>query len=288
VGQPSLQADTGSAVRPPSEVVLPTAYAALLVVEALALAWLYATREVRAGGPLGHIVGWIGTGSMVAMHVYSLRRRVRALASWGRLSTWLHVHIFLGLQGALLVTFHSMSLVTLRNLSGATIAVTLIVVASGAIGRWIYAMLPKGAAGERLTARAIEDELAALTRSLTGKLPASVEAVLASSSPPAITPRSSLFEILRADAAARRGRKRVLAALKAERAACAALGSELAMVKELVARRASLVGRLALLQGAERLFRRWHLFHKPLTLILLGLVVLHVVGHYIYAGEMTG
>jgi hypothetical protein len=283
-----MRADTASAMRPPSEVVLPTAYAAILVVEALGLAWLYATREVRAGGPLGHLIGWIGTGSMIAMHVYSLRRRVRALASWGRLSTWLHVHIFLGLQGALLVTFHSMSLVTLRNLSGATIACTLVVVASGAVGRWIYSMLPKGAAGERLTARAIEEELAALTASLTGKLPASVEAVLATSAPPAITPRSSLVEILRADAAARRGRKRVVAALNAERAACAALGPELAAVRALVARRASLVGRLALLQAAERLFRRWHLFHKPLTLILLGLVALHVIGHYVYAGELTG
>jgi hypothetical protein len=279
---------SANATRPPVEVVLPTAYALILVVKATALAYLYATREVRAGGPIGHLIGWIGTGSMVAMHVYSLRRRIRALSGWGSLATWLHVHIFLGLQGALLVTFHSMSLVTLRNLSGATIVVTLVVVASGVFGRWVYAMLPKGAAGERLTVRAIEEELETVTASLVGKIPASVEAVLAEAAPPAITPRSSLFEIIRADAAARRGRRRVLSALKRERAACAALGAELDAVRALVERRASLVGRLALLQGAERLFRRWHLFHKPLTLILLGLVALHVVGHYIYAGEMTG
>ena len=44
----------------------------------------------------------------------------------------------------------------------------------------------------------------------------------------------------------------------------------------------------AVLTAAERLFRNWHLFHKPLTFVLLGAVVLHVVAHYIYAAGMSG
>src|SRR5262245_43480207 len=102
------------------EVVLPAVYYVILVGEWLALAALYGRRDFSAHDPVGYAIGWAGTLSMCAMHVYSVRKRVRAFAHWGRLRTWLHVHIFLGLQGALLVTFHSIHLQTLANISGVT------------------------------------------------------------------------------------------------------------------------------------------------------------------------
>jgi hypothetical protein len=43
-----------------------------------------------------------------------------------------------------------------------------------------------------------------------------------------------------------------------------------------------------MLTAADRMFRNWHLLHKPLTFILLGSVVLHVVAHYIYAAQFSG
>ncbi len=50
-------------------------------------------------------------------------------------------------------------------------------------------------------------------------------------------------------------------------------------------RRATLARRLAMLTGAERLFRNWTVLHKPLTYLLGGAVVLHVIAHYIYAAQ---
>ena len=47
---------------------------------------------------------------MVMMHVYSLRKRVKALRDLGSLRHWLQFHIFMGLQGALLVTYHCLHL----------------------------------------------------------------------------------------------------------------------------------------------------------------------------------
>jgi len=148
--------------RPPVEVVLPIAYYAVLLAELAGLIGLSRTRGFSAGDALGHGIGWAGTASMVLMHVYSLRRRVRALSSWGPIRAWLHVHIFLGLQGALLVTFHSLHLHSFVNLSGLTFGMTLLVVASGLFGRYLFSLLPKGVSGDRLSKQQIEAEIEAL------------------------------------------------------------------------------------------------------------------------------
>lgn len=274
-------------VKPPMEVVLPAAYYVLLVAEAAALGWLYVTHSVMAGDRIGHAIGWIGTGSMVAMHVYSIRRRVRALSGWGKLSSWLHLHIFLGLQGALLVCFHSAHLQTLGNISGATIACTLVVVASGMFGRYLFSFIPKGMSGERLTAREIEGEIAELQPLIARSAQPALEAAVAESSAAVpITGKLGFAQLVKEDLRARRALKHLDRALAG--AVRAPGSSDLETYAQAVRRRAMLARRLAVLTAAERMFRNWHLLHKPLTFILLGAVVLHVVAHYIYASQFSG
>lgn len=277
----------GARPKPRREVVLPVAYYVVLAAEAGVLAWLYLTREVEAGGPLGHAIGWAGTGSMVAMHVYSIRRRVRALSRWGRLATWLHVHIFLGLQGAMLVGFHSLHLKTLANLSGVTIALTLVVVLSGMFGRYLYSLLPRGLSGERLGAREIDEELAELNalfaRSAQPDLEAAVKEIGAAQP---ITGKLGFFALVGEDRRARRALAHLERALK--KVVRRKGSSDLEDFVALARRRALLARRLATLTAAERLFRNWHVAHKPLTFVLLGAVVLHVVAHYVYAAQFSG
>src|SRR5205823_145201 len=159
------------------------------------------------------------TGSMVLMHVYSIRKRVRALAQFGRLSAWLKLHIFLGLQGALLVCFHSAHLKTVGNIAGATIAVTLVVVASGIFGRYLYSQIPKGLTGERLGAREIEAELAELAPIVAeGRAahPALEAAVAAQADARPITGRMNFGELVREDARTRRALRSLERALRTE------------------------------------------------------------------------
>ena len=275
--------------RPPLEVVLPTFYYVVLITEGALLAYFWATHDIAAGDSIGRAIGWTGTGSMVVMHVYSIRKRVRALASWGRLSTWLHVHIFLGLQGALLVCFHSAHLTTVGNIAGVTIACTLVVVASGMFGRYLFSFLPRSATGQRLSARDIEGELAALEpriTTLSAAHPSMAAAVAEAAQAQPITGRMSFRQLVGEDLRARRALRHLERALRAaalqERAS-----ADLASFAALLRRRALLARRLAMLTGAERAFRNWHLFHKPLTFVLLGAVVLHVTAHYIYAARFA-
>jgi hypothetical protein len=286
------QAETSRVVlerRASAEPVLPGFAYVLLLVEAAFLTWLYATHEVRPGDLVGHAIGWGGTGSMAAMHVYSVRKRIRALAGLGRLRSWLQLHIFLGLQGAMMVTFHSLHLTTLVNISGATLALTLIVAASGAFGRYLYSWLPKSLSGERLDARGIEAELVRLQPTIAagaGAHPELAKAAAAVESRAPLDGRLGLGGLIAEDRRTRRALAGLNRAIGAVRRGSP--GPELLDYIAALQRRAVLTRRLAGLTAAERMFRSWHVFHKPLTVVLLGSVVLHIVAHYVYAARFSG
>ena len=268
-------------VKPPSEVVLPAPLYGVLLLELIALVVVYRDREIPASSTIGHAIGWVGTGSMLIMHVYSLRRRVRAFSHWGKLRSWLHFHIFCGLQGAMLVTFHSIHLKTISNIAGITIVLTLIVVASGIFGRYLFSLIPKNLNGERLGARDIERELAEMTRVFKRSAQPSIEAAVAEiEKAQPIDQKASLAELVREDLRARRAFRHLNAAIRQARRS--APSSELEEFCALMQRRALLARRLAMLTGAERLFRNWTILHKPLTYLLAGAVLLHIVAHYIY------
>ena len=157
------QAAQVGTVAPPREAVLPVWGYALLLAEVGGLVWLHHAHPEESGGDrYGYILGWAGLASMVLMHVYSLRRRLRSMQGMGPIKSWLRFHIFLGLQGAILVTYHSLHLHDVKTVQGANIICVAIVVASGIFGRYVYSLLPKSISGDRLSARQIEAELAEL------------------------------------------------------------------------------------------------------------------------------
>jgi hypothetical protein len=285
------------AIVPPPEVVLPAPYYALLVLELGGLIAVHTLRPEESGSqPISFALGWAGTASMLVMHVYSLRKRVKALWHLGKLRYWLHFHIFMGLQGALLVVYHSLHLRTPATIQGANILMIGIVVLSGVFGRYVYAFIPKSLAGERLTARQVEDELASLNRDLEAEPPtAELGKAIADSNAAvklAAGARHSLGELISEDLRARRA----LADL--ERARRAARGrrvdSTLEQIERLdrfyaaARRRVLLSRRLITFDAADRLFRGWHILHKPLTYLLAAATILHVMAHYMYASGMSG
>ena len=100
------------------------------------------TREIPAAGELfGHTIGIVGFILMLMTEVlYSLRKRSRS-AAFGRMSTWLQLHIFTGLVGPFMVLLHTSW--KFNGLAGATTLLTVIIVFSGFIGRYIYTRIPR-------------------------------------------------------------------------------------------------------------------------------------------------
>lgn len=100
------------------------------------------TREIPAASELfGHTLGIIGFILMLLTEtMYSLRKRIRS-ASFGRMSTWLKFHIYMGLVGPFMVLLHSSW--KFNGLAGATTLLTAIIVFSGFIGRYIFTRIPR-------------------------------------------------------------------------------------------------------------------------------------------------
>lgn len=100
------------------------------------------TREIPAARELfGHTLGILGFILMLLTEIlYSLRKRSRS-AAWGRMSSWLQFHIFTGLVGPFMVLLHTSW--KFNGLAGATTLLTVIIVVSGFIGRYIYTRIPR-------------------------------------------------------------------------------------------------------------------------------------------------
>ncbi len=103
---------------------------------------VFYTREIPAAGELfGHGIGILGFTLMLMTEIlYSIRKRVRG-AGWGRMAIWLQFHIFTGLVGPYMVLLHTSW--KFNGLAGVVTLLTIIIVFSGIIGRYIYTRIPR-------------------------------------------------------------------------------------------------------------------------------------------------
>ncbi|GAB4543788.1 MAG: hypothetical protein Fur002_16360 [Anaerolineales bacterium] len=118
------------------------AFFAGVLITAMYGAVLFFTRAVPAAGELfGHSLGIVGFILMLMTEIlYSLRKRARG-SGWGRMAFWLQFHIFTGLVGPYMVLLHTSW--KFNGLAGAVTLLTLIIVFSGVIGRYIFTRIPR-------------------------------------------------------------------------------------------------------------------------------------------------
>jgi hypothetical protein len=135
---------------------------ACLLIATIYGAVLYFTRQIpAAGGFYGHLLGVLGFILMLMTEtLYSLRKRTR-LARWGRMADWLQFHIFTGIVGPFMVLLHTSW--KFNGLAGVTLLLTVIIVISGFVGRYIYTRIPRTADGIEDAGRVEQMQAAALT-----------------------------------------------------------------------------------------------------------------------------
>lgn len=115
---------------------------AMIIIAALYAAVVAWTKEIPPASELfGHSIGILGFILMLITEtLYSLRKRSRSV-KWGRMSTWLQFHIFTGLVGPFMVLLHTSW--KFNGLAGVTTLLTVIIVVSGFIGRYIFTRIPR-------------------------------------------------------------------------------------------------------------------------------------------------
>lgn len=118
--------------------------AAIVAVTALyALAYQQRGAMPAASSLVGHGIGVLGFLLMLSAEtLYSWRKRSTG-AHLGRTVSWLRFHIFAGLVGPYMVLLHTS--LHFAGLAGVTTLLTGVVVASGAVGRYLYTHVPRSA-----------------------------------------------------------------------------------------------------------------------------------------------
>jgi hypothetical protein len=186
----------------PRELVI--ALVAVVAISGLYMGYANAVGVPAASGLLGHSLGIVGfTLMLMTETLYSLRKRAMRRPR-GSMRAWLRLHIFTGIVGSYLVVLHSAW--SFNGLAGALTLMTIVVVASGFIGRYIYTAVPRTADGVVIEAEDLLKQLEAVRQEVS--LPSPVDA-----------PIAPVAAQSRAPAAARRLRdlERQMAALRWER-----------------------------------------------------------------------
>jgi len=193
--------------------------------------------------------------------VYAVRKKWSRLARAGSMATWLQVHIFCGIVGPVLVTFHTAF--KFNGIVSVAYWSMVLVMVSGFAGRYWYVRIPKTIRGVELTRIEIESRAALLLQEVAD---AGVS--------------TELLHRLAERHATRAGSMRRL------RRALANEGIEAGLADSVVrtlAERSVLLGRLVYLERTKRLFAGWHLFHQPLVWIMFAIATVHV-GVVLYMG----
>ena len=120
-----------------------------------------------ASGLFGHSIGILGFLLMLMTEtLYTYRKRSRT-ARWGRLSSWLRFHIFTGLVGPYMVLLHSSW--KFNGLAGITMLLTIIIVVSGFLGRYIYTSIPRTADGVEVESEELQHYITTIEAELQSR-----------------------------------------------------------------------------------------------------------------------
>lgn len=256
-----------------------TAASALIVAILAGAAYVGICAPYTAGSTLGYNLGLVGGVLMLLLLPYSLRKRLRSLRQVGTMRSWFLFHVFAGLLGPLLILFHSTFRIGSFN-GGTALVCTLLVTASGAVGRFFYRKVHRGLTGSRATLDELQaalDEQMTLSKPHLERLPAvGGEArryiALAAAAPAGRRRRAAHFLSL--------GWQRRVVRRRIERSLPA--GREFEGLLRTIDATLATAQRAAQFSIYERLFALWHVIHIPFLYLLVLTAVVHVVAVHAY------
>jgi hypothetical protein len=211
----------------------------------------------------GLAYGWVAAVLIVLNLGYLIRRRFGG-SGFGKMQTWLDIHVFTGLTAASLVSFHSAFQLRTPVATLSTASLGLVVL-TGLIGRFLFALAPAGGR-ERL-----RDALDALEVLLPGHRDKLAEAIALRPGPEVPANASllrSLFAIPKWRRASKDRSELIDITLPPRKQLT---GPQRRAVKEL---RLAAIGD-ARASGMSALLRTWRGLHRLFALLMLAAVFLH-------------
>jgi hypothetical protein len=238
-------------------------------------AWL------RPSGTVGLTAGIVAVVIFIFLWLYPLRKKYRQLAFLGSLGKWMDVHVATALALPLLLAIHSAW--RADGLIGLGLLAMVIVIASGVVGRYLYVKIPRARNGVELTREEVANSRRELIGSLALTTGLSVDVVEHTldvvREPVGSQGILRIFGRLLADDLLRWRRT---AELRQRWADVAPSGhplspEALADAVRIASQEMSLRQQARMLSATQRVFRFWHIAHRPFAITALIAVVIHIV-----------
>ncbi len=221
----------------------------------------------KPSGILGHGLGILGTFIIVfGVSIYIARKKYGFLEKYIRLKYLLEFHIFLCSLGPVLILFHT----TFKFGGIVSIAFwsMIAVVLSGIIGRFIYIQIPRTIEGRELTLQEVKDTQKSILSKLKDfeQIGIDIGQILSLKTKMGGIDPISYF-------------RRTLTLMKISKS----------LNQKGIKREASksfvnfvkqewiIEGKINRLNQMQKLFKYWHVAHKPFALIMLVIVIIHVI-----------
>lgn len=227
-----------------------------------------------------HPIGWIGSGMMVLMMIYSVRKRAGFMRSFGSLRHWLSAHMFLGIMGPVLVTFHTTF--KFNGIIATSFWSMIITMVFGILGRYIYIQIPRSIAGAELRVQDIERMIQTIDSRL-GEVSKGINISELCKAFDFSERRhedasliKSLLSMVRDDIViSYRLHKLDIVLRKTHR-------QVRKKIDFLIKKKAALTRRRIYLATSHRILHYWHIFHVPLAIVMFMIMILHVFVYYLF------
>lgn len=233
---------------------------------------------LRPSGYIGQSAGIVSLLIFLSLWLYPLRRRFRWLAFTGSMAKWLEAHVAFALLLPLLAAVHAGWRFT--GLIGLGYDAMLAVWLSGIVGRYLYTRIPRGRSGLELDAGDVAKARHALVEEIAKRTRLKVEDVreILGDDPwpcEGLGVFATLRQLVRDDFARWRT-TRTLGRVIARRAGGRVSRSVLKRIRQLARREMALMQQARMLGATQRLFRFWHVVHRPFAIAALAAVLIHV------------
>lgn len=235
---------------------------------------------LRPSGYVGQAAGILSLTIFLSLWLYPLRRRFRWLAFTGTMAKWLETHVAFALLLPLLAAVHAGWRFT--GLIGLGYDAMLAVWLSGIVGRYLYTRIPRGRTGLELGAEDVAKARHALVNEIAkrARMPVEeVQQILGDDPWPCegLGVFATLRQLVRDDIARWRTTRALGRAIRRRGGGGRVSRSTLRHIRKLARREVALMQQARMLGATQRLFRFWHVVHRPFAIAALAAVMVHVV-----------
>ena len=242
---------------------------------------------LKPSGLVGVSLGVLGTVVFLGIFLYPIRKSSAWMRSKGNTRHWLDFHVLMGVIAPFIIAFHASF--KFRGLAGMAFWIMAAVAASGVVGRYLYAQIPRRLNAAELSLQEARDEQGRLTEQLSQQKVFSAEWLRPLSRLPSEDSIRNqwvvvvLLEMFWADlrrhytiARLRRHELSLMGKLVSLGGLLNSGHAELERIITTAKTQAILAQRMLFLSRSQQVFHLWHVVHKPFSYSFALLAVIHI------------